>query len=34
MDLLVTGSQGGDIYNASRFELEMMDDPKPINYST
>lgn len=32
MDLLVTGSQGGDIYNASRFELEMMDDHK--NQST
>ena len=32
MDVLVTGSQGGDIYNASRFELEMMDDHK--NQST
>lgn len=28
MDLLVIGSQGNDIYNASRFELEMMDDHK------
>ena len=32
MDILITGSQGNDIYNASRFELEMMDDHK--NQST
>lgn len=32
MDVLVTASQGNDIYNASRFELEMMDDHK--NQST
>ncbi len=32
MDLLITGSYGNDIYNASRFELEMMNDHK--NQST
>ena len=32
LDVLFTGSEGGDIYNASRFELEMMDDHK--NQST
>ncbi|MBN9313174.1 MAG: SusC/RagA family TonB-linked outer membrane protein [Chryseobacterium sp. 39-10] len=32
MDMLITGSKGNDIFNASRFELEMMDDHK--NQST
>ena len=32
MDLQITGSQGNDIYNASRFELELMNDFK--NQST
>lgn len=32
MDLLITGSYGNDIFNASRFELEMMNDHK--NQST
>lgn len=32
MDILVTGSVGNDIYNASRFELELMNDFK--NQST
>lgn len=32
LDVLVTGSYGGEIYNASRFDLEMMNDFK--NQST
>lgn len=32
MDVQITGSQGNDIYNASRFELELMNDFK--NQST
>ena len=28
MDVLFTGSYGNDIYNASRFELELMNDFK------
>lgn len=32
MDVLVTGSEGNDIFNASRFELELMNDHK--NQST